>query len=1572
MATSVDPAVSEIVAKVLQLTQARVPETFVRQFYAWAAREDLRERGPQRLAEAVVADFELGRRRVPREIQILIAGATVDVVTDDMPFLVDSVIAELTRQGVRLQFAVHPVFRMRRDPKGELVEVLPADSEDGRPESFIHMEVDRPPQEAALRRVLQKVHDVVEDWPRMRAEAKRITAELEVNPPPVDPHEAREARALLEWMDQGFFTFLGYRAYDLLTENGEDTLRAVPGSGLGLLREDGVEPESHSFGQLPPEVRRLARAPRLLNLTKANSRSPVHRPSYMDYIGVKRFDAQDQVIGEWRFLGLYTTSAYNADPYQTPVVRRKVAMVLERAGFPPASHSRKALIDILQTYPRDELLQIGEEELFHIAIGILHLGERQRLRLFVRHDTFGRYNSCLVYLPREHYNTENRLRVQEILLNELRGTGVDWDVRLTESVLARLHFVVYTDPSQPPRYELAHLESLLAEATRSWGEDLQQGLADEALFARYNQAFPAAYRAEFEVQDALDDIAKLERLEPEGGLAMRFYRPQSKTETAGWRLKVFRAGEEVSLSQFLPTLENLGVRVVDERPYRIEIVDRPTWIYDLGLSCRPGELDDLLGRQLFEEAFAEVWRGELDDDGFNRLVLRARLTGRQVVILRALSRYQRQTVSAFSPGYMEAALAAHPDVARLLVELFTVRFDPPGDRRQVTEVDEQIGAALDAIPSLDEDRILRGLWALVRATLRTNYFQPGNGAPKTYVSFKFDPVQVPDLPLPRPMFEIWVYSPRMEGCHLRADRVARGGIRWSDRREDFRTEILGLMKAQTVKNTVIVPVGAKGGFIVKQPPAGDREAQQVEVIACYRTLIRGMLDLTDNLVPGHVLPPPDVVRYDEDDPYLVVAADKGTATFSDIANSLAKEYGFWLGDAFASGGSAGYDHKRMGITSRGAWESVRRHFREMGVDVDRTSITVMGIGDMAGDVFGNGLLRSRHLKLIGAFNHQHIFLDPDPDPEPSYRERERLFNLPRSAWSDYDPKLISRGGGVFERSAKSIPISLEARTALAIEAEHLPPNELVSALLRAPVDLLWNGGIGTYVKAGTENHAEVGDKANDAVRVNGRELQCKVVAEGGNLGFTQRGRVEYALRGGRLNTDAIDNSAGVDTSDHEVNIKILLSGAIAAGELSESERNQLLADMTEEVATDVLRDNYKQTQTLSAMQALAAPMLDTHARLIRVWEQQGRLNRAVEFLPDDEALAERRAQRLGLTRPELAVLLAYGKIAVYDEILASTLPDDPYLEAELEAYFPSPLVERFRNRLPEHRLRREIITTSVSNAVLNRADPTLVLRLSDETGASAPEIAAAHWAAWEAFRLGELWAQVEELDSRVPAQIQLDLLAGISRLGERSARWLLHHRRRPLDIGEVVSFFRPGLERVTAELPRLLRGVDRDGLERAASKLQEAGVPRELADKIAGLGPAFAALDVAQVAEQSGDVYKVAAVYFGLGTRLHLHWLRDRILELPRDERWSSLARAALRDDLHSLQSALTASVLQYGDGREASDADEQIEAWVTAAGRPLQRCVQVVEDIRIAESCDLATLSVALRELRSLVQATS
>ncbi|MDQ3250745.1 MAG: NAD-glutamate dehydrogenase, partial [Actinomycetota bacterium] len=956
-----------------------------------------------------------------------------------------------------------------------------------------------------------------------------------------------------------------------------------------------------------------------------------------------------------------------------------------------------------ETYPRDELFQISKEELFEIAMGIVHLQERHRVRFFVRRDTYGRFFSCLVFVPRDRYNTVIRERMQDILLRAFEGANVEYNVRLSESVLARVHFIIYTKPGETPEYDEEEIEGRIVETTRSWTDSLYDAMIEQCgeeqgieLFRKYRDAFSPGYRAGFLPRTAVSDVQRMETLKSDDDLGMSLYHPiEESQDFLGFKL--FRLGDQVSLSEILPLLEDMGVEVVDERPHEVKPAGSPpVWIYDFGLVHEAGgELQTGEVKEIFQDAFVRAWRGAVENDGFNRLVLRARLTWREISILRAYCKYLRQTGSTFSQDYMEDALVSNQHIARLIVDLFEARLDPSRQNRAEAESErlkEEIEEALEAVVSLDEDRILRSFLDITLATLRTNYYQSTpDGDPKGHLSFKLDPERIPGLPLPRPRFEIFVYSPRTEGVHLRGGEVARGGIRWSDRREDFRTEVLGLMKAQTVKNAVIVPVGAKGGFVVKRPPAeGGREALQQEVVACYKTLIRGMLDITDNISGDEIVPPPDVTRYDDDDPYLVVAADKGTATFSDIANGISEEYGFWLGDAFASGGSVGYDHKEMGITARGAWESVSRHFRELGHDTQSEDFSVIGIGDMSGDVFGNGMLLSRHIKLVGAFNHMHIFLDPDPDPEKSFDERERLFGLPRSSWTDYDEDLISEGGGIFPRTAKSIPLSQQVREMLDVEAESLTPTELMSAMLKAEVDLLWNGGIGTYVKASSESNAEVGDRANDVLRVDGAELRCRVVGEGGNLGFTQRGRIEYALSGGRIYMDAIDNSAGVDCSDHEVNIKILLDAIVEAGDMTEKQRNELLASMTEEVGDLVLRDNYQQTQAISQAAALAHPMVDVHARYIHALEHEGRLDRTLEFLPGDEELGERRSENKGLTAPERAILLSYSKITTYQVLLNSDAPEDPYLSQELERYFPAPLRDRFREQIHEHRLHRQI------------------------------------------------------------------------------------------------------------------------------------------------------------------------------------------------------------------------------------------------------------------------------------------
>ena len=1586
---------------------------FLSRYYTGTSPDDLAKRDASDLYGAAVAHLNLARRRTPGQPKIRVYNpqieqhgwqsthTIVEIVTDDMPFLVDSVRMVLNRRGYTSHLVVHPVLRFRRGTDGRTEALLDVDDARERSivEAVIHIEADRQTEQGVLDAITAEVrsaiHDVrvaVEDWKAMSAELHRCIEALQASPPPVDREELDEARAFLEWIENNHFTFMGCGAYRVEKVGSRDRFVPEEGTGLGLLR-DAKGPASTAFENVPPPPRTRGGArPDLLAVTRADTRSTVHRPSYLDYIGIRRFDAGGKVCGELRFLGLYTSAAYNRVPRDIPLLRRKAAEVLRRAGYPMNSHAAKALQNIIDTFPRDVLFQIPVDELFETSIGILYLQERKQIRLFVHPDRFGRFYSCIVFVPRDRFTTQSRLVIQGILEQTFGGVDTEFTVRLSESVLARLYFVIQVDPKRAPRYDIAELEQRLHAVSRTWSDDLYDALLESfgeeraaILFSRYGEAFRADYREAYSARVAVLDVEKMERIE-EGGIEMSLYRPL-EAEEERLRFKLFQLGRRpVSLSDALPMLENMGLEVEDEHPSKIKRVDAPrVWMHDFGMLHREGpEFDPDRVNHTFREAFARIWSGDVENDGFNRLVLRAGLGWREIIILRAYCKYLRQAGVTFSEAYMQDALAANPAIAAMLVELFHVRLDPA---RQVDAPDEKdaaieqldaslevmcrIEAALDEVANLDEDRILRSYLGLICATLRTNYFQRNpDGSPKPYVSFKLDPHRIPELPEPRPKYEISVYSPRVEGVHLRGGSVARGGIRWSDRREDFRTEVLGLAKAQMVKNAVIVPVGSKGGFVPKMLPAGgDRQAIQEEGIACYRILIRGLLDVTDNLAGGRVVPPPAVVRLDGDDPYLVVAADKGTATFSDIANSLSLEYGFWLGDAFASGGSQGYDHKGMGITARGAWESVKRHFRELGLDTQRSDFTVVGIGDMGGDVFGNAMLLSPHVRLVAAFNHMHIFIDPDPDPQATFRERQRLFALPRSTWDDFDRSVLSKGGGVWSRSAKSIAPSPEARAALATERTSLTPNELIAEMLKAPVDLLWNGGIGTYVKARRESHADAGDRANDAVRVNGDELRCRVVGEGGNLGLTQLGRIEFAAHGGRVNTDAIDNSAGVDCSDHEVNIKVLLNEVVSSGDLTEKQRNLLLQEMTGEVAELVLRNNYLQTQALSVATSQAASLLEVHSRLIRRLERDGELDRGIEFLPGAEEIAERLASKRGLCAPELSVLGAYVKIRLFQRLLASTLPDEAFLVNELRAYFPTRLRERHAGLMPDHRLAREIVGTVVANEMVNRCGITFAFRLGEEIGADDADIARAYLVAREVFAMDETWRAIEALDNVVGTDLQTAMVLEMRKLVERAARWLLRNRPRPLDVERDIGQFAGGVATVRGALREIVAGESRAAIDAATSRLVERGVPEPLALDVASCNDLLCALDVVEIAKSAAiTVEEAGSVYFALGEKLELHWLRDRIAALPRDNRWQALSRAALRDDLHAQLSALTLDSLRVDVG--AAEPAVRVDAWLEQNRIPVARCRQILADVESAGHTDFTMLSVAMGEIRTLRQA--
>lgn len=1523
--------------------------------------------------------------------------AVIEIVTDDMPFLVDSVTANLVHNGRNVHLIVHPQLAVRRDKEGQLLQVLDIDVDEAPAgtliESWMRIEVERDfvsddlePVVNATRRVLSDVRKAVADWHPMREQAERIARELSHHPPAgVDSHEVDEARSLLEWLANNNLTFLGYREYELIKVDGDDALRPIPDSGLGILRQEQEDDDavSLSFALLPAAVRTKAREPHILILTKANSRSTVHRSAYMDYIGVKKFNASGEVIGERRFLGLYAASAYTHSVTDVPVLRDKLDYVLRALDYVPGSHSAKDLLQFMETYPRDELFQIGPEQLTQVAESVMHLQERRQTRLYVRADDYGRFMSCLVYLPRDRYTTAVRLKIESILCEAFGGTSVDFTARVTESVLARLHYVVHLPPGRElPVYDHADLDARVVSATQSWVDEYARLLVERvgdveapALLKIYDGAFPEAFKEDFDPMVGVTDTLLIEKLEP-GEVSARLY-ASVVSDAREMRFKVMRVGQAMPLTRVLPILQSLGLDVLDEHPYQLRRKDRPSaWVLDFGVTLPGGTIPDYASlSERFAHAFIACWNGQAATDSFNTLVVTAGMQWREAMILRAYARYMRQIESTFGQEYIEQVVLDHAEISRLLIDLFDARFNPefPHDRDLADErLRERIEQALELVTSLDADRILRQFADLIHATMRTNFFVSSlSGDERCAVAFKLEPRKIPDMPVPVPKFEIWTYSPRVEGVHLRFGLVARGGLRWSDRREDFRTEILGLVKAQEVKNAVIVPVGAKGGFFAKQlpDPSEDREAWLTEGRGAYREFVSSLLEVTDNLVDGAVVPPLRVVRHDGDDPYLVVAADKGTATFSDLANEIAAEHRFWLGDAFASGGSVGYDHKAMGITAKGAWESVKRHFRELDIDTQTQDFTVIGIGDMSGDVFGNGMVLSEHIRLVAAFDHRHIFVDPDPDPRTSFHERMRLFEMPRSSWADYNTDLISTGGGVWNRVLKAIPISPQMKDVLDIPetTESLTPAELIHAILQAPADLLWNGGIGTYVKSQTQTNAEAGDKANDAVRINGNALKVKVVGEGGNLGLTQLGRVEAARHGVKLNTDAIDNSAGVDTSDHEVNIKIALESAVKSGKLTKDSRAALLRDMTEEISRAVLQDNYDQNVVLGNARRGAPALVTVHQRMIRHLEHQGLLDRAVENLPDDEEFATRRAAGEALTSPELAVMLAYGKIALLAELNEATLADDPWFEKTLVDYFPPKMRDEFAKEIAAHPLRRQIINTEITNRLLNIGGITFVFRAQEETGATAVQVVKAALTAKEVFSIDQMWDWVNELDNRIPTTAQSALQLETRRLLDRATRWFLQTRTGDIDIAEQVEYFAPVVSRHSSGVAQMLTGNEAERFDRLTKRFVEAGAPEDLARKAASGLDVFALLDITDICAKTGeDSATVIPLYFTLSDRYDMDRTLLRITALPRGDRWTALARQALRSDLYQAIAALTSTVIGSTDAKVPPK--QRIEQWEEANAEGVARARATLDEINAVEEPDLATLSVALRVLRNLI----
>ncbi len=1520
----------------------------------------------------------------------------VQVAMDDMPFIVDTLRMEIYRLGLTTHLTINTGgIKVVRDAQNKVIDVLSYhDSVQGDfcLEAPVQMEIDRQASAKKLAdikknllRVLKDVKSAVIDWKPM---CQRMQECIDAMNPSINPRNADnicEAKDFLQWILTNHFTFLGYRYYELVGRGNERALRLVEDSVLGVLRDSANSKTLRHYSELPRKARELALSEQdLIIISKTNTISTVHRPAYTDYIGVKRFNAKGELVGESRFIGLYTSEAYAMNPRAIPLVRKKVDSVLKASKLPMKSHAGKDLLHIISTLPRDDLFHASVPELLEICEGILQMQERRLTKLFVRKDAYGRFVSCLLYLPRENLTTSQILEIQELLSEVFNSDDISHNTFVSESVLARVNFVIKVDPREALDYDLRKLETLVKEMTKSWEDDLHTELLDYfgeergiKLVNKYCHAFPAGYREVFDPRIALIDIEHIENLSSDDDrLGMSIYRPLGASRHL-LRFKLYRLHQTVPLSDAVPMLENMGLRVVGEQPYRLHFPNgNQVWINDFCMNYSQEsnfEIDQV--KEIFQEAFQRIWKGDAQNDPFNQLVLEAQMSWREVSVLRAYTKYFRQMGFVFTEQYTATTLIKYHKIAKLLMEYFKFRFDPKVSSeerdKKTGELNDLIKAALDQVATLDEDRMLRRYLVLINATLRTNYFQLADkGGHKPYLAFKLNPSLIPELPLPLPRYEIYVYSPRFEGIHLRSAKVARGGLRWSDRLEDYRTEILGLMKAQQVKNSLIVPAGAKGGFVTKCLAIGaKREEVLREGIACYQNFIRGLLDVTDDIVKTRVIHRTNTVCYDQEDPYLVVAADKGTATFSDIANTISEERGYWLGDAFASGGSTGYDHKKMGITARGAWVSAERHFQNLGINVNKQQITVVGIGDMSGDVFGNGLLMTPHLKLVAAFNHMHIFLDPKPDASVSFAERKRLFDLPRSSWEDYDNNLISQGGGVYSRASKAIPLSPQVQALLNIDVKELVPNELIKAILKAPVDLLWNGGIGTYVKACTETNMEVGDRTNDAVRINGEELNARVVCEGGNLGLTQRGRIEYALSGGYINTDFIDNSAGVDCSDHEVNIKILLNAVVTKGDMTLKQRNTLLAEMSDEVAALVLRDNYEQNRVISVSSFYSNLNIGLVLRAIQALEKSGKLNRELEFLPEDKVILERRSLGKTLTRPEIAVLLSYTKNVLKGDIVKTDLVKDAYLSQMVQQAFPTPLRARFKKAMDSHYLASEIIATQISNQMVSDMGISFVHQLQDETGVSVEAVVRAYAVAREIFKLESYNQAIRSLDYQVKADLQYEMIQEGMRLVRRAARWFLRNRREMIDIAKTVSEFRNHVESISDRLPKLMLGGNKERFDAKVAELVEQNVPQLVAVRVASSPRVYHALNVVEAAlVADDDVFRVAKIYFMLVDRLDLLWFRDQINAYPVSNHWSILAKAACKADLDWVQRALTAQVL----ADQARSIPGKVNHWFDLHETVIGRWKSIISDLRSAEAMEFSILFVAIRELMDLVRTTT
>tara|TARA_Y100001970_G_scaffold294127_1_gene447216 strand:- start:62763 stop:67628 length:4866 start_codon:yes stop_codon:yes gene_type:complete len=1584
-------------------------ENFSESFLKSAPTDDIKNRSFFEIGEMIFNQWKLMQNRNPGAAIISVFNpreknqrwdtpyTAIVLINDDMPFLVDSATALLVEKGYSVHLVVHPIFSIRRAEDGNLIDISkPEINSNSHKESCILFEVDnisseneRQKLKLELENVFEEVRCAVSDWHPMLKQLNTALSELSL---PVDHANANlfsETAEFLAWMHDSNFTFLGYREYAFESlNNSKEIFKPLAETGLGKLRNSAINPletegaERSIFSKSCDYESYLD----YVAITKSDLKSLVHRPVLMDCITVAKVDSEGKVIGERRFLGLFTSTAYSCSVNDIPILRKKVENVLGESGLQPGAHDYKALEHVLETLPRDELFQSKNIELKSMAHGVLVAEERQRPSLFIRRDSFERFISCLVYIPRDYYNTDLRKRIQWILEAALGGKVNNYSTLLSSSPLARVHYIIKTNSNINQSSEVEDIETAIMEALRSWTEKLREALervySDDkvpALLSKYCDAFSTAYREDFSADVAAKDIVFLEEAQFGADLSLHLYRNLENDESE-INLKIYHPEKPIPLSDILPKLERMGLRVISERPYKIKISEKIInesqinfWVHDLLLVDESRSDVDLKSiRNAFEESLKHIWSGITEDDGFNYLIVKSGMSWRSIVIFRAIAKYLRQIGAPFSQEYMEKTLCKHSNITALLYSYFVNRFDPTKEdnRGEKSKRNREIIIEnLESVLSLDEDRIIRRFLNIIDSMLRTNYFQSSpNGFPKPYLSFKLDSSCLDELPLPRPHVEVFVYSPRFEGIHLRGGKIARGGIRWSDRREDFRTEILGLMKAQMVKNALIIPVGAKGGFVIKKVKSEDgKENFSREGRDCYSMFISGLLDLTDNFFDGTLLEPSSVIKYDDIDSYLVVAADKGTAKFSDLANEISGSYEFWLGDAFASGGKDGYDHKKMGITARGAWESVKRHFRELEKNIEVKDFTVIGVGDMSGDVFGNGMLQSRHTKLIGAFNHSHIFLDPNPDPELSYQERERLFKMPSSEWSDYDQDILSKGGLIAERSAKSIELTKQIQDQFCIDETYITPNTLIRKMLTAPTDLLWFGGIGCYIKAKAESNSDIGDRGNDSLRINASDLRCKIIAEGANLGVTQKARVEFALLGGKINTDAIDNSAGVDCSDHEVNIKVLLNQFIANGKLTTVMRNRLLGSMTENVSELVIKNNYLQSQALSLELESSKERTNSYIRLMRELESVGQLNRDVECLPSDDLLLERIQNGKGLTRPELAVLLALSKINVFTELIDSDIADDKYFSKDLERYFPEAILNSGFSPSHEFILSREIIATSVSNSIINRAGCTFINEIRKVSNMPVCEIARAYSAARHVFSLQEIWSEIEGLDNHIDASVQMTMLKEVAKLTERGTLWFLYTQEKPLDVSKIISNFAEGVASFGEEIETSITQEILQSIIEKRNRFMEIGVPEGIARIVSSIDPLLSACDIVEISRISKiSVTESSKLYFLIGSKFKISWLRNAADDLGVGDQWQNRAINAITDDLYLQQRLLCLSILS--EKKSDVSIDESIKSWCSRNTDAVERSFKTLEDLQAADIIDLAMLTVANGHIRSLI----